>query len=326
MKQSVIVLALLLCLGLSACGGAPGGEDASAGEERKAAEDTVLLTVNGRDVPAWKYLYWLTYAGRQITDRYAQAGMEPDWEAPADGGTLADHVKEQALANTVLYAVVEELAVEQGYVSAGAAEARMPDMGFDAAQMEQLEEVGRMYAWLYERVCAGETALAPSEEALKVYADSCGAVTLDRILIPLGEDREGAQQRAAEVFSLLNGAENPGTEFAALASESADTRGPRTVWPEDGQLDAQLLAAAQELHEGQLSGILESPEGFSILLRLETDRSALMEFWLDDRLQQAAQQAQVRCGEAYDEIDAAALCTEGGSIETPSEQEEKRRG
>ena len=58
--------------------------------------------------------------------------------------------------------------------------------------------------------------------------------------------------------------------------------GPRTLSPDSGELDGELLDAARELQEGQCSGILESQEGFSILRRLETDPEALREPYLMD--------------------------------------------
>ncbi len=110
------VPALALCLLLTACGGwekdsgGPGlFQDASG-----IREDAVLLTVDGREVPAWRYLYWLTCACDSLQDQYGGAGLELDWSAPLEGGTLADYAKDQALADTALYATVENWAEEYG--------------------------------------------------------------------------------------------------------------------------------------------------------------------------------------------------------------------
>ena len=312
MKMRMTCLALLLCLLLTACGGKERdsrGRTSLLGEAAGLEEEAVLLTVDGREVPAWRYLYWLAWTCGQMRESYETSGTAMDWDMPASGGTLARYVKDQALADTVLYAVVENLAEEAGYTPSEefGTEAVLPDMGLEEAQMAQLEAVGRMYGWLYDRYCAGEGSLTPTREELEAYGKTGGFLTLDRILIPAGEDREAARQRASEMFSRLNGAQDQGTEFSALAAEGADQSGPRTLAPDSTELDGELLAAARELQEGQCSGILESHEGFSILLRLETDPEALREPYFDHRLLALAEAAEVTTAPAYDGLDPEAF-------------------
>ena len=312
MKMRMTCLALLLCLLLTACGGKERdsrGRTSLLGEAAGLEEEAVLLTVDGREVPAWRYLYWLAWTCGQMRERYETSGTAMDWDMPASGGTLARYVKDQALADTVLYAVVENLAEEAGYTPSEefGTEAVLPDMGLEKAQMAQLEAVGRMYGWLYDRYCAGEGSLTPTREELEAYGKTGGFLTLDRILIPAGEDREAARQRASEMFSRLNGAQDQGTEFSALAAEGADQSGPRTLAPDSTELDGELLAAARELQEGQCSGILESHEGFSILRRLETDPEALKEPYFDSFLLNLAEAAEVTTAPAYDGLDPEAF-------------------
>ena len=114
-----------------------------------------------------------------------------------------------------------------------------------------------------------------------------------------------ARERAAEVFSRLNGAEDPETAFSALAAEGDDKAGPRTLLPGDGTLSQALEDAAKALEEGQYSGILESEEGFSILRRLVTEGGAQMGEAFDRLLQEAAEGALVKTTPAYDGLDAA---------------------
>lgn len=311
MKKCMTVLALLLCLLLTACGGEKkdsGGQTSFLEEASGLEEDAVLLTVDGREVPAWRYLYWLAYACDQVKTRYAETETQLDWDTPVSGGTLADYVKDQALADTVLYAAVENLAEQYGYAdSETKTETTLPDLGLEQEQMAELEAVGQMYAWLYELYCAGESSLTPAQEELEAYGKTCGVLTIDRILLPVGEDRETAREKAAEIFSRLNSAEDQAAAFTALAAEGADTQGPRTLWPEDDGLDGELLAAARELEEGQCSGILESQEGFSILRRLETDLAVLKEAYFDDHLLTVAEEAAVTTMPEYDEIGAETL-------------------
>ena len=110
------------------------------------------------------------------------------------------------------------------------------------------------------------------------------------------------------MFSCLNGAEDPAKEFAALAAEGDDSAGPRqsdaSVWNEE------LLEAARSLAVGQYTGILESEEGFSILMRLEPDLSGIREAHFDSLLQQAAEDAEVVLQPLYYELHPADLTSE----------------
>lgn len=329
MRRRVTALALLLCLALTACGGGEDSRDQGLFQEASGVEETeVLLTVDGREVPAWRYLHWLRRCCGQLREQYRAAGLPLDWNAPVEGGTLADYVKDQALADTALYATVETLAEANGCAldeadlaalesaweekaaEYGGEEAylrRLADMGLDRARMEELAGVGRLYAKLYDLYLEEGSALAPAPEALAAFAAEQGRITVNRLLFAAGEDRESARQRAAEAFARLNTAEDLRAEFAALAAEGDDRLGPRTFTLGDGTLDQELEAAAQALEAGQCSGILETGEGFSILLREETDCGGVEEDYFDHLLQEAAENAEVRLTESYGALDPAAF-------------------
>lgn len=330
MKKRMTALALLLCLTLTACGGRGdgGGQASFLGQAADMEEDAVLLTVDGREVPAWRYLYWLAYTCDRVRERYQEAGLALDWKTPVTGGTLADYARDQALADTVLYATVENWAEkygcalteedrealassweEQAAARGGEAAylAQLAEQGLDRQRAEELAGVGTLYGKLWALYRAGDSPLAPDEEALAAYAEETGSLTVDRILVAAGADREAAQQKAAELFSRLNGAADQGAEFAALAAAGDDPAGPRTLLAGDGTLDSALEAAAKSLAVGQCSGILESEEGFSILRRLPADPDALAEGYFDHLLQTAAENALVETEKAYGTLDTAAF-------------------
>ena len=185
--------------------------------------------------------------------------------------------------------------------------AALPDLGVGQEQMQELEQVGWLYTELYQLYHTADSALAPAAEDLRTYGQEQGAITLNRILVPMGEDRESASQRAAELFSQLNSAEDQTAKFSELTAGSADTLGPRTVLPGDDSLDASLLEAAAALEEGQCSGIVESEEGFSILLRLPLDTAALMDRYFESLLASAAENSVVTTTQAYTDLDPAAF-------------------
>ena len=330
MRKRITALALLLCLTLTACGGETDsqGQTSFLGKAAGLEETAVLLTVDGREVPAWRYLYWLAYTCDRIREQYEESGMKTDWGTPLDGGTLADYARDQALADTVLYATVENWAEQYGCqlteedrtalaeqweenaAGHGGEDAylqELADLGLDRERAEELAGVGRMYAKLYALYETAGSALAPTGEDLKAYGDAQSYLTVDRILISAGEDREAARQRASELFSRLNTASDQGTEFSTLAADSDDKTGPRTLKPGEGTLDPALEEAAAALAERQCSGILESDEGFSILRRLPTDTDSLKDTYFDSLLQNAAENAAVETADTYKKLETGSF-------------------
>lgn len=302
-----LVAAVLL---LSGCG-VQEALNAAAPTKLPAETEEAAVRVNGQAEPRWLWQYWLSRAEGQIAEEYAQAGEEVDWEAPTDKGTLRDCARRQALADTALCAVVDawaedwncaltvedqaqldrlwteraaEYGGEEGYLS------HLKEEGLSGQEARALAETGQRYAKLHAEALSGGPH-SPSEEELETFAKQEGLLCLDRILIA-GEDKEAARRRAAELFDQLN---RGGTEdFAALAAQGDDQEGPRLIRAGEGDMDPALEEAAACLAEGQTSGILESEEGCSILLRLPPEREALTAAWLDERLLCAAAEAEIQ--------------------------------
>ena len=285
-------------------------------------ENAALVRVDGREVPGWACLYWLALSCDRLTTETRDAGKSPDWSAPVDDGTLSDYAKGLALSNAALYAEVEALAEEYGCALDDADRAAMASrwekrcaghggetaylrtlarFGLDRARAEQLFRVGRLYGKLCARCRAGEGP-SPTAAALDALAAADG-VRVDRILVAAGDDRNAARNRAAVLFSRLNGAAEQETLFRELAAAQDDPAGPRTL--REGVLDARLTEIGNSLAVGQMSGIVETGEGFSILMRLSDDREELADRWFDALLQDRAARADVDVSAAFRELDAA---------------------
>ena len=270
MKRMLCALALTILLtGCALQRELPEDSAAPAGEE-------ILLVIDGREVPAWRYLCWL--------DRAVAQGLE------------GEAAREQALGDTALYAAVESLAEEWAVtLTAEEEDALTPGVwaGLKEEQWRELSAVGALYAKLCEREVPQET--------LEAFGKERGYRTVDRILIPAGE---GADKQAAEVFARLNGG---GEEaFHAAKSLSADRLGPRTFCPGDGTLAPELEEAAAALSEGQLSGILESEEGFSILYCLPLDIEQMRIPWLDEQLRTRVGEADIQVLSGYENLGISA--------------------
>ena len=202
------VLAGSLLLSLTACGGKAAGDDLLSRASGVSAAET-LLTVDGRAVEAWRYLYWLAYTCDAIQTAYDDAGAELDWDAAYGDGTLADYAGEQALADTVLYAVVETMAEDHGCAltdgdraaleadwdaaaaAAGGEEAylaQLSDLGLDRERAETLAATAYLYDQLRARACDPEGADYPTAEDLAEFSGESGWMTVDFIRVDAGDD------------------------------------------------------------------------------------------------------------------------------------------
>ena len=77
------------------------------------ARDTTILTIDGVELDAERYLFWLV---NSIETQKYYGGLATDeaWEEDYQGQTMAQAVKADALETTKLYQVVENKALEQG--------------------------------------------------------------------------------------------------------------------------------------------------------------------------------------------------------------------
>lgn len=286
----------LLCAALLLTACAAREKEAPAPAADLPADDEVLLIINGREVPAWRYLCWLERA-------CAAAAKEADFSDFS--GQTGETVKARALFDTALYAAVEDMADRYG-VTLTVEEAAAADTSawssLPAEHGAELAAVAALYAKLCALATAPDSALSPDADTLTAFAQENNCITLDRILIPAGE---GAADAAAALYARLNGGGQ--AAFDAAKPESADAAGPRTFRMGDGTMSLALESAAAVLEPGQLSGILETGEGYSILLRLPTDLTDVVIPWLDDQLKTATETADVQTTVEYDTLDVSAF-------------------
>ena len=305
--KNAIVPVLALCLLLSGCGRHDAEASSSLGRAAGLEDETPLLTVDGREIPAWKYLYWLAADCRQLEERCEASGTTLDWSAALpEGGTMADLVKADALADTVLYAVVDSWAELYGCTLTEEELGNLPKRSYPGLTEEQgqvLTETGRKYAKLYALYETPGSPLAPAEGELELFQTSSGQLAAERILVPAGDDREAARQHAAALFARLNAAEDQASAFDTLLAETGGGPLAEEDWTE------AFRDAAGALAPGQISGIIETDAGFSILRRLPIDEGTLREAYFDSLLQDAAAACEIQCTNAYNFLQPEAFWT-----------------
>ena len=333
-RRIAFCLALAAAISLTACGGGD-TEEGLLYEASGIRPDTVLLSVDGRDVSARRYLYWLAYACDYIADYY-DSGEGIQWGDTVSGQSLEDYAKDQALQNAALYATVETWAEDYGCTLTdddrtamdrewaaraaqyGGEEAYLDvlaRMGLDRTEAEAISGDYYLYRHLYELYCTEGSQLAPAEHDLETFAQEQGYLTVDHIWISTADadpaDPEAAaacRARAEEAFSKLNGSADPLNDFAVLAATYSDET-DRDQHPSgytckagDGTLPAACEEAVLALEEGQFSGVVEADDGFYLLLRKPLDLDAVAPDYFDALLQAAADSAEVSAARAYEDL------------------------
>lgn len=310
MRKSMIVPVLLLSLLVTACGGeeAGSGRNSFWDELGMDALETVLI-VDGREVPVWRYCWWLAEGCREMEEACAAGGLAVDWDAVAETETLGEYVQRQALENTVLYATVENRAEALGAALTVEPTGESIPVGsyipLEVWQRQELEAVGLLYGELCTLAAAEDSPLVTGEE-LAVFAEQERYLTIDSIVFRFGEDREAARRQAEEAFARLNNAGDKEAVFSALSAGDGSGQ-TETVQAEAGTLEPGLISAAEALEVGQYSGILETADRFCILRRMEPDRKVLAPLWLERSLLQESASADVEEKQGLQTLTAAAV-------------------
>lgn len=332
-KPVLLACAVLVCGLLSACGSlAP--DRGGLWEELGLSPDQAVASADDREISAGLYLYWLTEITDGIRAYYSAEGQETDWSAQVEEGlTLGQYAKERALESAAVYATVENWAqrydctlteADRAEAAQAWAETEAEQGGEDAylaalAQKGLDEAGGRRMAEdhiLYQKLCAlameEGSGLWEEEADLAEFYTQRGYVTVDLVEVPA----DGAEEAAA-LFGRINESTDPVAELAAIRQERGQSGWPRTLLPGDGSLLDAYAQAAAALSPGQISGVVEGPEGFAILGRLEDDPEAVRLELMDQRLLESARSARMEVSQSYQELDVEALCAALEEVRKP---------
>jgi hypothetical protein len=327
------------------------------------APDEVMLTINGIDVTWGELFYWYeydvsaieSYSG-DITDWDADSTL-------AEGKTYREYVTESALDTLKHYYALESKAKELGVTLSDEDKQTLQTIwqnnvdsyggGDEAAFIDYLEKAFLTKAlydhineisMLYDRVLAelfGASGEKLDAAEVVTKAQDLGYARAKHILIKTTDDTGAAlpAEQIAEKKAAAEGllAELKGiTDTAALETrfdELVAERGedPGTTYYTDGytfreganSLDKAFEAAALDLNEYGLSGIVETAFGYHILLRLplkadaaieytsETEKATLAYYVAQElfvsETDNWAEESEVKFSDAYNKMDIAEL-------------------
>ncbi len=304
--------------------------------------DEVLLTVNGAEVTAEEYLYWLgnVTSYYDMMSAYSGSAMDLTREAQ-EGVTWDEQLKLAARDNSVLLALVPELAREFGVEltaedlqgvaddraanieGVGGAEVyayQLQAMGISDAAALKLEATSVLYgkvqeAWL-DRL-TGEL----TDETVDQYVEENDLLKAKHILLmtidqATGQklDDETVAQKKAQADELLSELRADPAKFDELMNANSEDTGlvtnPGGYTFTAGNMVPAFEEGTRALEYGEISEVIESEYGYHIILRLDPDNEELRQNIAYERFNEAIQarvdQADVVESEAY-----AALTTEG---------------
>ena len=301
-------------------------QDAAAFSAGLSAGD-VLLTVNGEEVPADLFLYWLFWDCYYFEYSYSYYGI-----------TVADYaelLREDAVRTAMYYAALRQRAAELGCLPTDAQVKEARDQlladgqeyydnmkaayGLSDGSMDYISTISCYYDNLLNAVAPTAT-----EEMLNSYVYQVKHIllkTVDGQMQPLSDDEIAAQRTLAEeILSRLRAVE--GEEQRSLFDElmnqysedgrdaNGDLYAPDGYTAVPGEMVPEFEETSLALPIGGLSGIVESTYGYHIILRGEVeDFTDYIEgcrgYQLDRELDSLVEAAEVTRAPALDRLDVA---------------------
>lgn len=316
MKAKQLLCAALsgaLTIGLLAgCGQTaktPGPEDI-AYQAAGIPRDTVLFTVDGTEVTADDYLFWLL-SSVATAKQNGYLADDTAWEEEIDGTPTADYLKQDAQSVSILYTTVANHAAEAGVTLT---EEQIAD---GDAQMEQLSQqldtyygmtmqqyldqqciseegfrelsnVAYLAAGLQEKMEA-DGELTPTDEDMDAMLEDTGYYNAKHILLAFPENEDGSavtdEQKAAvkaeadALLAQIRAAADPMAEFDKVMNERSDDGrdesgalyAPDGYLAYPGQMVPEFEEGAMALEVGEISEPIETTYGYHIILRLDAD-------------------------------------------------------
>ena len=270
------------------------------------ARDSTLLKVNGTDVTAEEYLFFL---GRSVTaaKQYGYLSDDTAWEETIGETPTAEYLKEDALNAVKLEVVLRAKGAELGVSISEEDKAELDNELTKAADV--LSTQGLTLQQALDGQCVTEATfrainetyylvnameevmsqpggeLEPTDEKLTAFVEENGIYSCKHILLSTvhedgtaysDEEKAVVRERASQLAAEIRAADDPLALFDQRMNELSDDRdsagnlnGPDGYTPLPGQMVAEFEAGAKALSVGQISDPVESQFGYHIILRMD---------------------------------------------------------
>ena len=318
----VLTAVLLLAL-LSGCGGRkPEGlfYEASGIDPK-----STIAAVNGREITAEEYLYWLAYE----CERIAADRSSIKWDGVIDNGiTYGEYAKRTALSDVVQYAVVRTLAEKNGVTlsqedretleqekaqdveRAGGQEEylrHLAMMGISEETYDAINESRLLVNRLMELGATEGSPVYPTEQELASFSQGKNYATVRLIALPTaGLDeraRDNQQATLADCAAQIREADDPIAKLAELSKSLGQSDGDVDQTLGSDIIDPTLMKAVSELKEGEVSDVITTAGAMCVALRRPLDMGAIARECFAKKLSQARTTAKVEVSQDYKTLD-----------------------
>ena len=158
--------------------------------------DAVLMRINGEDISAEEYLYWLAYDCEYLTSYVPNLDFSAE---VSNGMTYGSYAKADAVETVKLYALLRQWAKQYNVSLTEEDEARLQQQrqqyvtyyGGEEGYQQQLQLLGisedtfdsinrmyLLYARIHDLYTADGSAMHPTQEAIDAFAQEKGYVTV----------------------------------------------------------------------------------------------------------------------------------------------------
>lgn len=301
---SLFLVAVLIIVSLTGCNTDP--DEALVKKITGTDPETTVLTINGSDISAELYYYWLSIVCED-TAAYFTDGIQWD-QVLYDDVTVSEYIKDTTLDTLIQYQIVTDLDKEynlqdeeevqayldemianniEGFGSEEEFEKSLANSGVTRETILYLYETQYLYSDLQDKLYAAGGPLEVTDADVQAYIDQHygaenGSYSAKHILLKTVDDAgdalpedEIAQKKAQaeDLLSQLRSSDDPQTLFDQLMAEyNEDTGEPSegyTFGP--GEMVDEFYEGTAALEEYEISDLVESQFGYHIIMRLPSE-------------------------------------------------------
>lgn len=361
-KLTALALAAVLTAGcLTACGSKKDDpENTAAGDSQTSdvilqtagiPRDQVVMNVDGQDISAEEYLYWVSYCADTLVNYYYGSPEAMDWS----DGTITEYLTTNAMDAMSLYhqarIYARELGIElsdqeKQYMdediqntidSIGGEELAAQRLSLSGLTMEGFRSVVEgfyIYSALQDRLY-GETGTTPVTAGdIDAYIADNGIYRAKHILLLTKDMATGealdeaaiAEKKATadDLLAQLRASATPLTLFDELMNQYSEDSGlatnPDGYTTQPGAMVPEFEDTAMALNIGEISEVVESTYGYHIILRLAVDteqyRDTVAASKLDEVLYGRVDNQTVEYTDAYDQLNLESFYNKLGLYRT----------
>lgn len=282
--------------------------------------DATVMTVNGQNISAEEYLYWLSYYCDYYNEYLNYMGIS-DWNAElAEGFTAGDYIAQQAdmqaLSMVTQYAVIDGWTQESGIALTDAdladidtqRAAAIEQLGGEKAYQQWLQSLGVSDAFIARSLshsylinhlsnayCTEGSAVYPGEERLNAYISENEHFGASILFVDTCEmDKEAKEDTLEEMKSYvaeLRKAADPDQAFAEIAEKLGQDPSAATFAADE--MEEGFITGLKKVEIGAVSDVITTEEGYYVAIRKEPSMDGILQEMLNEEFADRCANAEI---------------------------------